>query len=156
MQFIWVTDCGDCGLAASHSSKDIPSLAYWLFASPQLNSVRWCCRVALSAKTIPDSKVRLPQRGVPKLTTRITYTAQKAGQNVSKCKNSHQLFYASSDRWIKTQAVKKKKAVKLTYSAECSQSTLRFPSFSHTETYLEFLKSEIHKQWAWKANLFVR
>ena len=32
------------GLAASHSSKDPPSLAYWLFASPQLNSVRWCCR----------------------------------------------------------------------------------------------------------------
>ena len=31
------------GLAASHSSKDPPSLAYWLFASPQLNSVRWCC-----------------------------------------------------------------------------------------------------------------
>ena len=32
------------GLAASHSSKDPPSLAYWLFASPQLNSVRLCCR----------------------------------------------------------------------------------------------------------------
>ena len=32
------------GLAASHSSKDPPSLAYWLFASPQLISVRWCCR----------------------------------------------------------------------------------------------------------------
>ena len=32
------------GLAASHFSKDPPSLAYWLFASPQLNSVRWCCR----------------------------------------------------------------------------------------------------------------
>ena len=32
------------GLAASHYSKDPPSLAYWLFASPQLNSVRWCCR----------------------------------------------------------------------------------------------------------------
>ena len=32
------------GLAASHSSMDPPSLAYWLFASPQLNSVRWCCR----------------------------------------------------------------------------------------------------------------
>ena len=31
-------------LATSHSSKDPPSLAYWLFASPQLNSVRWCCR----------------------------------------------------------------------------------------------------------------
>ena len=30
-------------LAAPHSSKDPPSLAYWLFASPQLNSVRWCC-----------------------------------------------------------------------------------------------------------------
>ena len=30
--------------AASHSSKDPPSLAYWLFASPQLISVRWCCR----------------------------------------------------------------------------------------------------------------
>ena len=32
------------GLAASHSSKDPLSLAYWPFASPQLNSVRWCCR----------------------------------------------------------------------------------------------------------------
>ena len=32
------------GLAASHSSKDPPSLGYWLFAYPQLNSVRWCCR----------------------------------------------------------------------------------------------------------------
>ena len=32
------------GLAASHSSKDPPSLAYWLFASPQLISVRRCCR----------------------------------------------------------------------------------------------------------------
>ena len=36
--------CTTGGLAASHSSKDPPSLAYWLFASPQLISVRWCCR----------------------------------------------------------------------------------------------------------------
>ena len=31
-------------LAASHSPKDCPSSSYWLFASPQLNSVRRCCR----------------------------------------------------------------------------------------------------------------
>ena len=31
-------------LAASHSPKDPPSSAYWLIASPQLNSVRRCCR----------------------------------------------------------------------------------------------------------------
>ena len=30
------------GLAASHCSKHPPSLSYWLIASPQLNSVRWC------------------------------------------------------------------------------------------------------------------
>ena len=54
--FCAFTTCVSCitfflGLAASQPSKDPPSLAYWLFASPQLNSVRWCCGVALNAKT---------------------------------------------------------------------------------------------------------
>ena len=41
------------GLAASHSSKDPPSLAYWLFASPQLISVRWCCRGRAKRENVP-------------------------------------------------------------------------------------------------------
>ena len=49
------------GLAASHSSKDPPSfLAYWLFASPQLNSVRWCCRG--HAKHEKEQLLKMPEK----------------------------------------------------------------------------------------------
>ena len=42
--------CPACGLAASHSSKDPPSLAYWLFASPHWTVCAGVVGVALSAK----------------------------------------------------------------------------------------------------------
>ena len=50
------------GLAASHSSKDPPSLAYWLFASPQLISVRWCCRGRAKRENEPFSTAELSER----------------------------------------------------------------------------------------------
>ena len=65
------------GWAASHSSKDPPSLAYWLFASSQLNSVHWCCRGRAERENL-----LLPSVSWPRL---IIRQLRKFGPNFRSC-----------------------------------------------------------------------